>query len=73
MKLNEQFKKKIKVDKRKKDITLVWMNKIRERLKEYKGNDVLEFIEPFVDYGISEEKRITKHYADEKKKWKKKK
>lgn len=55
-----------------KGITLVWMNKLRERLEEemYDGRNqkfkdnifVKRFIEPILEYGISEEKRITESF-----------
>ena len=45
-------------------VRLPWLNKIRARLKEKSWNsDVYEFIEPIMEYGESEEKRITEEFA----------
>lgn len=41
------------------NITLPWMDKIRERLEHYKdNNNIQEFIKPILEYGENEEKRI---------------
>jgi sulfur transfer protein SufE len=49
-------------------VTLPWMNKIRERLNEKRSwgtkyRDLLmvrEFLEPIIEYGESEEERLSK-------------
>ena len=49
-------------------IILVWVDKIRKRLKHYGINQadkydvVFRFVKPILDYGENEEKRITKEY-----------
>lgn len=43
-------------------IRLPWVNMIRFRLKEYKGDSITEFIKPILDCGIAEEKRITEAF-----------
>ena len=51
-------------------ITLVWLDKIKERLKEYEGfgvnyGIVREFIQPLIDYGEAQEKKITEAFDKE--------
>jgi hypothetical protein len=51
-------------------ITLVWMDKIRERLKEYESKHIVfrvatRFIQPIIEYGEAEEKRISEAFAKE--------
>ena len=56
--------------KRNTRITLYWMNKIRERLKEKYDSigewkhavNVMDFIQPVLDYGNVAEIRITKSF-----------
>ena len=54
-----------------KKITLPWMNRIRERLKEAKEiysdsamADINEFISPVVEYGEKEEERISIEFEE---------
>lgn len=46
-----------------KKVNLMWVDKIRSRLKEYKNRpnykEFLEFIEPILEYGEAEENDIT--------------
>jgi hypothetical protein len=60
----------------KEKITLEWMNKIRERIKEIKNHkdygiglcSVIDFfIKPILDYGESEENRINNEFEEKRK------
>ena len=49
------------------NIKLSWMNKIREQMnvtKKHPNLEIEKFIRPIIEYGLKEEKRISKKFME---------